>query len=164
MSCDSCTEKGIPVHLCSFGKNENVPFIENELIFRRVSKKIVTEFDDLNIVQLQSVFPLKNDSYNRSTLSKKEDVLIDDLGETYPEDNIISLDINAINSISNNVLDNAKNSRIFSLRVEYKPLQCNYAHSEISCYLDGVKIEPGGNPKTSKLYMRHQLKRLLKLA
>ncbi|MDR6734168.1 hypothetical protein [Sphingobacterium sp. 2149] len=162
MSCDSCTILGVPEHLCAFNKEVDVPFEENEVLYRRVPNSLPSENDKLTAEHLKQIFPLRSDSYNRSLFSEPGDVLIDHLGNHYPNEVSISLPIQEINSISFSVKDSKLGERVFSLVVRGDILDCNYSHCEIDCYQDGVKIDPNSNPRSSKQFMRNQLKNLIR--
>ncbi|MGJ1431596.1 hypothetical protein ACR79M_08465 [Sphingobacterium spiritivorum] len=162
MSCEICLSKGVPEHLCSFDKTKELPFIDDECIFRRISNDLPISFDSNKPTDLHHFFPLKNDSYNRSTISNPNDVLIDDNGINYDNHSIFSILISDINSISKDVPNGKDEYRNFSLKVVYCPLDCNYAHCEIHCFLNGQRIDPKLNPKSAKLFMRDQLRRLLR--
>lgn len=161
MSCILCSDLGVPDHLCSFDKDLNIPFEDNEKLYRRISNEFPQNTDEITSEHLKRMFPLDRDSYNRSELSNPEDVFIDDKGIRYDNHHCIILPINSVNTINHDVPDNNKNSRIFSLVVRYDVLDCNYSHCEIDCYMDGNKIDPKKNPPSAKLFMRDQLKRII---
>lgn len=162
MSCDACTELAIPEHLCSFNKERDVPFEENEILYRRINSDIPDDIGLFSKQNLDKVFPLRNDSYNRSKFSNPQDVLIDANGTVYPEDKVISLKINLINSIEKTVPDSKNSERVFKLQVVSEIVDCNYAHCEVKCFMNGELVpNPEGNPKSSRSFMRDQLKRLI---
>lgn len=162
MSCDNCIELGVPEHLCAFDKEEKVAFDEEEVLYRRIPGNLPRSIEELSAEHLNAIFPLRNDSYNRSKLSNPEDVLVDHEGRKYENHSSISIPIKEVNSIKMDVPDNDKNSRVFSLVVRGDILHCNYSHCEIDCYKNGDIIDPTKNPRASKLFMRDQLKRILK--
>lgn len=162
MSCESCISLGIPEHLCSFNKEEPVSFVEDELLYRRFHNNIPKNVNELTAEHLNKMFPLRNDSYNRSNLSKPQDVFIDENGIKYNDHFCASFSISRINSITINVPDNSSALRLFSLLVRIDKKDCNYAHCEIDCYMNGLLIDPNKNPRSAKMFMRNQLKRLLR--
>jgi len=162
MACSDCLKLGVPVHLCAEGKPAQMPFVEDELLYRRHDENIVCELIELDLKIVERIFRLKNDSINRSTLSKLEDVLIDDNGRSYLKYGILSIPVKDLSQEF--VYDSNGRKKTVRLVAEHVPLECNYAHAQISCYIDGVLKEDGRPPDSAKVFFRRHFLRCASIA
>lgn len=169
MPCDDCLKLGMPLILCTDNKPYPLQFENGELVFRRHNQPgSEQEIKKLSENQIgNTIFKLDNDSYNRSSLSRSEQVLLNEFqteskGLNYYKDwGIISLPVDSVNSINGEVILNNIKS-VGTLKVEHKITPCNYSHSEVLLYIDG-KIYDGKAPKSARPYFRRALQKQLTL-
>jgi hypothetical protein len=141
MDCNDCVKIGIPKRLCTSNKPK-IDFVDNtEELYRRHDftgtevelKERIDIFDRL--------FKIHDDSYNRSSLSIAQDVLLNDNpdleADIYSKCGIIKLLIDKLQKKAIHQINN--DPRVFTLVPIHDPKDCNYSHCEIHCYVDGIK-------------------------
>jgi hypothetical protein len=103
-------------------------------------------------------------STNRSSYSQVGDVLIDADGKRYPNDGVLSLEVEGVSAITTNHPNKIVNGgpSIFSLKIEHIPLECNYAHTEIKVLQDG-KVQHAVSAKTVKTFIKDGLRQNCKV-
>jgi hypothetical protein len=169
MSCDKCREINIPDRLCSDGKPFPLPFEDEEQIFRRHPEiGNIDTLKSLSESQIgKDIFKLEQDSYNRSTLSHLDDVLLNDRpneikGENYYKSwGIISIYVDVVNEFKKEII-HENVTKMCTLKVVHTANPCNYAHSEIYCYLDNVKHN-GKAPKSVLPLFRRELQKIMEV-
>lgn len=153
----NCESLGIPNYLI---KNERLAtnvFEKDEKLFRRFNTdRPITEWQDSSNLSA-SVFPIRNDSYNRSKFCQTpEDVLyntrIEDNGVHYFQMGILEIGIIALKKFEFTINQNNQ-LRKFILKPVHKPEICMYPHSEIHVFENGNFINEN-KPKSTKASIR----------
>lgn len=157
MPCQNCIELDIPEHLCSEGKDGNVPLIVNETLYRRFDKKVPDGIlpKDYGQEYQQAFFKFNNDSYNRSNFSSPEDVLIDSSGKKHLSSGIFSIQAGILPLEGNYNINND----VAVCRIEFNHVheECNYSHCELHCFVNNIKKDKGDPPKSLKSVFRRLL-------
>ncbi len=161
MACEDCIKLNIPERLCIEGKPLDVPFSQDELLYRRIDVDIDEYIQGIELRKVEKIFSLQNDSYNRSSLSNPEDVLIDEFGFAYDQHGIISISLKNF-SIECEIISQDQ-PKTFSLKAVFDPKKCNYAHCEINAFINNVKMEEKRPPKSAKIFFRRALLKEMKL-
>ena len=158
MLCESCQALGIPDRLCSEDKPNIFYFKADEILYRRTSENLPDDILKTDLKIVERIFKLEDDSYNRSSVSEPEDVLINDKGEIFHDYSVIGIPLNSLASLEDFEYDDGKH--VCKFVPEYSPLPCNYAHSEISCYIDDIKRDGNKPPKSVRRYFREEIMKL----
>jgi hypothetical protein len=141
MNCDDCKTLGIPERLCKGDRVNITEWEDSELLYRRHNNKGKREdlIKDPEVVL--DMFKIHDDSYNRSSLSRPEDVLLNDDNkyspDIYVDYGIIQISVSELVSKCVHQINN--DNRVFQLVAVHDSKDCNYSHSEIHCFVDGVK-------------------------
>ena len=136
-------EENRPIH-----QNDRAPdssFDLTELLYRRYRRG-----DFVNGKFLKTAFPFPRMSFNRGKYSRPEDVLHPDCsnGVRYTDFGVFEFSVGDV-PVS---LPVSSDSRIFQFLIQHVPLATCYAHSELSCHLNGQeKDEP---PQSVKQVLR----------
>ncbi|WP_299289423.1 hypothetical protein [uncultured Mucilaginibacter sp.] len=134
---------GIPEYLCKNDKPIINTFGQDELLYRR-HYCIGTEVDIKDSKDtITQIFKIHDDSYNKSSLSHPLDVLLND-NPNYPKDvylnyGVIKINVSKLLEVGLHQINN--DLRKFTLAPKHIPTDCNYAHCEIHCLVDGFKAE-----------------------
>src|SRR5947209_1929844 len=137
-----CTSLGIPEHLHQDDRLADPTFEPAEVLYRRflVSGRIEEWLKNNSLSS--AVFQIKNDSFNRSKYSEANDVLYNDIveenGNHYNDSGILQVP-SSINDFDFQINQN-KTLRQFTVRVVHTPRSCNYSHSEVFLFENGVQI------------------------
>lgn len=159
MSCQKCLDNNIPEHLCSIGKSDDIPFENEEFLYRRFKPSTIPyDLLKLDAEIISRIFSFKDDSYNRSKLSEPKDVLINSDGKIFEDHEILGVKYQDIHEKtfqgnSDNIL------KQFKLIAHFSPEDCNYAHTEIHVYVDDKPHKLDEPPKNvRKIFRQHLLK------
>lgn len=152
-----CTQLGIPERLHRNGRAIDTEFLEDELVYRRFKVEGTKEDWHSNNQVSVKVFPISNDSCNRSKYCESpEDVLFNtrpsDEGKHYLDWGILSLEVSKLNDFNFSFQQNSI-QKLFFIKVEHIPSECMYPHSEIRVYENGVLIIQD-KPKSIKSAIR----------
>ena len=156
---NKCLELGIPEYLHQKERPVDSIF-QSEFIYRRYKASGNVEDWKKDKVISASIFPVKNDSCNRSKYCRvPEDVLYntreEDKGNHYFEMGILSVNSDSLIFFSGNITQNG-NARNFQLTVSHEPLECMYPHCEILVMENGQVIDQK-KPKSIKALIRDLL-------
>src|SRR5690606_28772290 len=119
------------------------PIFQNEeVLFRRFYAE--GEEDDWRTPEVSvSIFPLRNDSYNRGKYSNLDDVLFN-INAKNRDDHffswgILSIKVEVLKDIQEKV-DIGEQINTYTFSCEHSPETCMYPHTEVHAYKDGEKI------------------------
>ncbi len=158
MACEKCTELSIPENLCSENKVEKKVIIDStERLYRRFSMAIPKDLpiSALDLSYQKLFFRFNRDSYNRSAFSIPEDVLIDSSGKRYDSDGIFSIEASSL-PIQDQYDTNIGTS-MCKIEFSHEAEDCNYAHCELHCYVDGIRKDKNAPPPSLKTVFRRML-------
>lgn len=154
--CEKCFELGIPEHLHSKGREIDNVF-DSELIYRRyfASGKITDWMKDGSISA--AIFPVRNDSCNRSKYCKDPTDVLYNTREGENEEHYIHMGILGFNSSAvedfSHTIKHNNNDRVFRLKMQHDPRVCMYPHCEIIVLENGERVN-SGKPKSVKVLVR----------
>lgn len=161
MPCQECISLGIPEHLCLEGKDLTVPFDDDEVLFRRHNEVLIGDLKNLDLKIIGRIFKLENDSHNRSKLSNETDVLINESGKSFPTYGIVSIPVRNLSKKLEFEYDNG--TKKCTIEPRFVPSNCNYAHSELWCYIDGERRVDGKPPNSAKQFFRREILGMMKI-
>ena len=159
-----CSKLGIPKYLHSRKRLKDNHFLSSEKIYRRFTAKGRAE-DWKNDKALSAVvFPVEDDSVNRSAYCEKpEDVLYNtrekDEGKHYWNHGILLFQVNKFKELSLEPKEPIRLNgveRDFTFHLEHCPQPCMYPHSEI-WVMEGGKRVDNQPPRSIRAIARSQL-------
>ena len=151
-----CSARGVPEHL----HHVNRPVLS----FDEAGEKLFRRYNPQTSATVTACIDFRRMSVNRGRLSQSDEVLLDTEGNGgYPTLGVVAFEVGDLRSAEDDGKWRVPNvPGNFELRPVHGPLQCNYAHTEVVAYKDGVP-QPDIKPTTVKLAIRQHLKTRLQV-
>ena len=156
MADQYCSDLGIPKHL-HHEDRPLVPFAEtDELMFRRFN--LMTESSVTACIKFSRM------SVNRENFSSAEDALINtEHSGIYEGCGVVAFSVGSLLAPTANGKWQVQGvPGEYELTAEHKPGRCNYAHSEVVVFKNGMEL-PKIKPITVRLAIRRDLEKRIKI-